>query len=197
MRYKPGRREETRTKMLSAAGRGFRSHGYAGIGVDGLAKQAGVTSGAFYSHFGSKDAAFRAALAAGLDEVAGSLPVFQRDHGSRWVEAFVDYYLGNEHRDDLAGGCAMATLTPEVVRTQPDVQAAFEEKMTRIAEIVAAGLEGGGVKDRHARAWAMLSILIGALTLARAMNGEATATAIAEAAKAAALQAAGPVRAYV
>jgi len=53
MRYKADQKEETRRKMLEAAGRGFRSHGYSGIGVDGLAKAADVTSGAFYSHFGS------------------------------------------------------------------------------------------------------------------------------------------------
>jgi TetR/AcrR family transcriptional repressor of nem operon len=69
--------------MIAAASRGFRSNGYAGIGVDGLAKAAGVTSGAFYSHFGSKDAAF-----------------------------------------DIA----RATLTPEVVRSTPKLQAAFEKK---------------------------------------------------------------------
>ena len=195
MRYKPGRKEETRQKMLNAAGRGFRSHGYAGIGVDGLAKEAGVTSGAFYSHFGSKSAAFRAALDAGLDEVAESLPIFQRDHGARWVAAFADYYLGAEHRGDLAGGCAMATMTPEVVRGDPQVQAEFEKKMNRIAETVANGLEGGSLNARHARAWAMLAILIGGVTIARAMNAEGSAVAIADVVKAAAIQAAGPVRA--
>ena len=44
-----------RRKMVDAAGRGFRKNGYGGLGVDGLAKEAGVTSGAFYGHFKSKD----------------------------------------------------------------------------------------------------------------------------------------------
>lgn len=56
------RKEETWRLMLEAAGRAFRSPGYDGIGVDGLAKGAGVTSGAFYAHFGSKAAAFDAAI---------------------------------------------------------------------------------------------------------------------------------------
>jgi AcrR family transcriptional regulator len=70
--------------MLEAAGRGFRSQGYDGIGVDGLAKGAGVTSGAFYAHFGSKAAAFDAALAAGLDEVIAAIPEYQLKYGDAW-----------------------------------------------------------------------------------------------------------------
>ena len=77
MRYSADQKEKTRQKMLEAAGRGFRKYGYAGIGVDGLAKAAGVTSGAFYSHFGSKDGAFEVALIAGLDEVIEGIPKFQ------------------------------------------------------------------------------------------------------------------------
>lgn len=194
MRYKGGKKEETRRKMLKAASRNFRSHGYSGIGVDGLAKAAGVTSGAFYSHFGSKDAAFDAALAAGLDEVIEAVPKFQSDHRADWVKAFAEYYLGKPHRSDLACGCAMATLTPEVVRSGPEVHAAFEKKMTLIADLVARGLSGPSDEDRHARAWAMLSLLIGGLTVARAMKSAKAADEVAEAVKAAAIKAAGRTR---
>ena len=56
------KKQETRKRIVSAASQGFRSHGYAGIGVDAIAKEAGVTSGALYAHMGSKDGAFEAAL---------------------------------------------------------------------------------------------------------------------------------------
>ncbi|MEA3274459.1 MAG: TetR/AcrR family transcriptional regulator [Pseudomonadota bacterium] len=194
MRYKAGQKEETRRKMLEAAGRSFRRYGYSGIGVDGLAKAAGVTSGAFYSHFGSKDAAFDAALAAGLDEVIEAVPKFQSEHGADWVEAFAQYYLGKPHRSDLACGCAMATLTPEVIRSGPEVHAAFEKKMTLIADLVAHGLAGGSDEDRRARAWAMLGVLIGGLTVARAMKSGKAADEVAEAVQAAAIKAAGRTR---
>jgi len=194
MRYKAGQKEKTRRRMLEAASRSFRSRGYSGIGVDGLAKAAGVTSGAFYSHFGSKDAAFDAALATGLDEVIEAVPRFQGEYGADWVEAFAQYYLGKSHRIDLAGGCAMATLTPEVVRSGPPVHAAFEEKMDLIAALVAHGLAGTSDEDRRARAWALLSLLIGGLTVARAMHSERAAEEVAQAVKAAAIDAAGPTR---
>ena len=197
MRHKGVDKEETRRKILEAAGRGFREHGYAGIGVDGLAKAAGVTSGAFYSHFGSKDGAFGVALVAGLDEVIEGVPTFQREHGTDWVKAFAEYYLGKPHRSDLACGCAMATLTTEVVRSDAEVHAAFEKKMTLIADLVAHGLAGGSDEDRRARAWSMLGVLIGGINVARAMKSTKAAEEVAEAIKAAAVKAAGRARAIV
>jgi AcrR family transcriptional regulator len=181
MRHKGVNKAETRQKMIAAASRGFRSKGYAGIGVDGLAKAAGVTSGAFYSHFGSKDAAFDVALAAGLDEVMEAIPNFQKEYGTDWVEAFAEYYLGERHRRDLECGCAMATLTPEVVRSNPKVHAAFENKMTQIADLVSHGLEGSSDEERKAKAWALLSVLIGGINVARAMTGAKVAEEVANA----------------
>jgi len=191
MTYKGFKKEETRRKMIDAAGRSFRSCGFSGIGVDGLAKAAGVTSGAFYSHFGSKDAAFDTALAAGLDEVIEAIPELQSKHGADWVKVFVDYYLGKQHRGDLACGCAMTTLTPEVVRSGPKVHGVFEKKMDLVVDLVAHGLAGASKEDRRARAWAMLSLLIGGLTVARAMKSVKAANEVAGAVKTAAIKAAG------
>lgn len=186
------KREQTHQRMLAAAGREFRSNGYAGIGVDGIAKAAGVTSGAFYAHFGSKGSAFEAAVSAGLDEVIDAIPTFRREHGARWTIAFADYYLGSDHRQDLPCGCAMTTLSPEVVRAGPELHVIYEEQMNRIANLIAEGLAGGGIDERTARAWAMLSTLIGGLTISRAVQSAEAANAIAAAAHKAALAAAGP-----
>jgi AcrR family transcriptional regulator len=194
MRHKGVNKEETRQKMREAVGRGFRGHGYAGIGVDGLAKTAGVTSGAFYAHFGSKGEAFDVALADGLNEVIEAIPQYQADYGRDWVEAFADYYLGNAHVKNLACGCTMAALTTEVVRAGPIVHAAFEEKMESIAGLVADGLSGNSDEDRRARAWAVLGVLIGGVNVARAMKTPKIADEIAESIKAATVKVAGQTR---
>lgn len=194
MTEKSGRKEQTRKKMVDAAGREFRRYGYAGIGVAGVAKAAGVTSGAFYDHFGSKDGAFVAAVDAGLDEVTDGIPKFQSEHGSGWVRAFADYYLGAAHRDDLAGGCAMTTLSPEVVRSNPEVHAVYEAKMTKITELIADGLETGTTDERRGRAWAMLGTLIGGLTIARAVSDPDLANTIASSIRLCAISAAGSAR---
>jgi AcrR family transcriptional regulator len=188
------KKQQTRRRMIDAASQNFRSKGYAGVGVDGIAKDAGVTSGAFYAHFGSKDGAFSATLDAGLDEVIEAIPEFQRTAGSEWIRTFVDYYIGKRHRDDLAHGCAMTTLSPEVVRAGPEMRAAYEAKMKKIADLVANGLEGSSKEECRSRAWALLGTLIGGLTMARAVKTRKATEEIASAIRAAAVSVAGDAR---
>jgi len=190
MAQSPKKKERTRARILDAASQSFRSSGYAGTGVDGIAKAAGVTSGAFYAHFGSKDGAFEAALATGMDEVMESIPNFQRKFGPDWVGAFADYYLGEAHRNDLACGCAMTTLSPEVARADPELHIAYEAKINKIVGLIADGLSGDSDEVRRTRAWAMLSTLIGGLTLSRAVANSEIANRIAAAARTTAVAAA-------
>ena len=190
---KGDKKQETRQRIIDAAGRSFRSNGYAGIGVDGIAKAAGVTSGAFYAHLGSKNGAFDAALKAGLDEVISAIPIFQRENGSQWINAFTHYYLGQAHRNDLECGCAMTTLSPEVVRTNSEFHIIYEEKMTHIISLMAEGLEEGSKSERISRAWAVLGILIGGLTMARAVNNEKICKQISKSVGDAAISAAGKI----
>lgn len=194
MEKPPSKKEQTKEKILIAASQNFRSNGYSGIGVDGIAKAAGVTSGAFYSHFGSKDGAFDAALIAGLNEVIEGIPQFQSNFGKKWVEEFADYYLSQKHQNDLACGCAMTTLSPEVVRATSETQATYEKMMSKIIDLAADGLEGGSKEDKRSRAWAMLSILIGGLTMARAVKTKKTTNEIAQSIKASAINAAGKTK---
>ncbi|NQZ53704.1 MAG: TetR/AcrR family transcriptional regulator [Piscirickettsiaceae bacterium] len=191
---KVSKRQETRKRIINAASQGFRSNGYAGIGVDSIAKEAGVTSGAFYAHLGSKDGAFEAALSVGLDEVIAAIPEFQLQHGKKWIVAFTDYYLGQAHRDNLSCGCAMTTLSPEVVRTKPELHEIYEEKMIEIVELMAQGLIGNSHEECLFKAWAVLGILIGGLTMARAVASIKTADQIAISITKAAVNAAGQTK---
>jgi len=191
MGEKPTKKEQTHERVLDAASQSFRAHGFAGVGVDSIAKAAGVTSGAFYAHLGSKDGAFRAALERGLDEVIEAIPQYQREHGTDWVKAFSDYYVGKAHRDDLACGCAMTTLSPEVARSEPEVKTIYETKMKKIVGLIANGLEGGDSEDCLARAWGLLGVLTGGLTLARSVRSRKAAEQIAASVKHVALQVAG------
>ncbi|WP_428356803.1 TetR/AcrR family transcriptional regulator [Methyloprofundus sp.] len=191
---KLSKKQETRKRIINAASQCFRSHGYAGIGVDGIAKEAGVTSGAFYAHLGSKDGAFEAALSVGLDEVIAAIPEFQLQHGKQWIVAFSDYYLGQAHRDNLSCGCAMTTLSPEVVRTKPEFHAIYEEKMIDIVELMAKGFDGVSHEECLSRGWAVLAVLIGGLTMVRAVGSIKTADLIAISIKNSAINIAGKIK---
>jgi len=186
MRYKPEQKQDSRDRVLAAAGRGFRRHGYAGIGVDGLAKEAGVTSGAFYGHFRSKESAFEAALSEGLEGLRAGIERRRGEDGEGWVERYIDVYLDERRTCELGDGCVLQTLTPEVGRGAPQARIAFEAGLQSVVEEVALGLVRVPEGERKARAWALLSLLSGAVTVARAMADPIAGRQVADAARVAA-----------
>ena len=192
MRYKPGHKEESRKRILEAAGRGFRRHGLGGIGIDGLAREAGVTSGAFYVHFPSKSAAFEEAAAAGLDQLLAGIDELKSKRGAAWIESFVDYYLGFKRTCDLDDACGLQALTPEVIRSDVAVRSRYQQTLTRIVESVAQGLPSRtGLPPTNERAWALLALLSGGVTLARSVADQALSEEVAIALKKVALAVAG------
>jgi TetR/AcrR family transcriptional repressor of nem operon len=193
-RYAPGHKQQAKARILAAVGRGFRKRGYGGIGVDGLAKEAEVTSGALYGHFASKEAAFKEAVVAGIDELRQGIEALRAEHGAKWVEAFVDFYLGRKRVCELGESCALQSLTPEVQRAESATRAAFEAELSLVARAVADGLSGAGAAGRLQRAWALLAVLSGGVTLARAVNDRTVANGIAAAIRKAAVEVAGEAR---
>lgn len=167
MRYGPDHKGAARTRILDAAGRGFRRLGFGGIGVDGLAKEAGVTSGAFYGHFPSKAEAFKAAAVAGLVQLREAIEALQASEGEAWLEKFVDFYLSVRRTCDLGESCALQSLTPEVARADRQTKAAYESELVRVVEAVAGGLPNATLAARRKAAWAILSILSGGVSIAR------------------------------
>jgi len=186
MAHSAGRKEEGRRRVLAAAGRGFRRHGFGGIGVDGLARQAGVTSGAFYAHYPSKAAAFAAAVEAGMTELADGIARLQAEHGAGWLEPFVDFYLGERRLCDASESCALQSLAGDVARADPETRAAFERDYEMVVAMVAAGLSGTE-SVRVGKARALLALLAGSVSQARAVADPALSDSIATATKRAAL----------
>jgi TetR/AcrR family transcriptional regulator, transcriptional repressor for nem operon len=187
VRYKPGHREESKQRILSAVGRGFRERGYEGIGVDGLAQAAGVTSGAFYSHFPSKTEAFKEAIIAGLRELLAGVQLLQEQYGDEWVEPFIDFYLSSKRTCELGDSCAMQSLTPEVFRSERDIKEIYETELLEVVGAIAKRLPQASAAERRNRAWALVSILSGAVSMSRALADDALATRAAKAVRTAAL----------
>lgn len=180
-RYKAGHRDESRKRILEAVGRGFRTGGYGGAGVDGLAKAAGVTSGAFYGHFRSKSDAFSAAIEAGMEQLRAGVDGFRHEAGAAWLERFVAFYLGPKRHCDLAEACALPTLTPEVARADPEIRQVYGAALERVLGSVAEGLAGGTETERRDSAIALLALLAGGVTMARAVGDPDLAEGIAAA----------------
>ncbi len=186
-RYKSEQKEQTRERIISAAERCFKSGGYSGIGVDGLAKEAGVTSGAFYGHFTSKEQAFNEVVVSGFQELKEGVERFQAEFGENWMSAFADYYLGFKRTCDLKDGCALQTLTLEIARSSELVRNSYQNEMTKVIEVVAKGLPHGTLSERRGRAWAYMSMLSGGVTALRGLTDDELAEKAAKSVRKAAL----------
>jgi AcrR family transcriptional regulator len=160
---------DARERLLQAAGRGFRVGGYGGIGVDALAREAGMTSGALYAHFGSKADAFRLAVVHGIAFLRDGVKTFQDRYGPHWCAPFVDFYLGERMDVGMEEACALPSFTPDVGRADAATREAYESELNRLIETLAAGF--GDPPDRK-RAWAFLAVLSGGAGIARAVKDE-------------------------
>lgn len=181
VRYQSGYKEESRAKIIAAAGRGFRRQGFGGSGVDALAKEAGVTHGAFYAHFKSKTDAFRAAVVAGLDELRTGIETLQKHEGEHWLSAFVSYYLGFKRTCDLGQACTLPSLAPEVERADAETRAAFQGELQGIASAISDGLVGEQSDEGEDEAFVLLALLAGGVALSRAVPDPVLSKRIADA----------------
>ena len=173
----------TRQRILEGSGRAFRKGGYAGTGVDALAKEAGVTSGAFYVHFDSKGDVFRESLRQGMDDLRRGVLHFQSEHGRAWWPEFVRFYLSAKRTCDLSESCTLQTLPTEVARSDQESRAAFEVALREVAQTVVDGPASPRVPRNLEAAYSALASLVGAVTLARAVGSPTFADQIANAAE--------------
>jgi AcrR family transcriptional regulator len=181
MRYSREHSEQTRSRIIDAAARQFRSLGYHGVGVDGIANAAGVTSGAFYKHFRSKSEAFRTAAITGLEKLRAGIEHYKLSRLKDWLGSFVDFYLGPKHTSDLPGGCTLPSLTSEVVRADLETRIAYQEELLKVAAALASGIPDGQSRETT---WPVLAQLLGGVMLVRVVEDKRLKREIAEAIKA-------------
>jgi TetR/AcrR family transcriptional repressor of nem operon len=167
-RYSPEHKEATRRRMIETAGRRFKSDGIDGSGIATLVADAGLTNGAFYGHFSSKDDLVASVVAQQLEDqvaVVNSLPA-----GLASVERYLRDYLSPAHRDDLAGGCPSAALLDEIGRCDPAVREAYTAGASAMIRAIARHLDDGDPERSEQRAIGLFSLLVGSLQAARAVT---------------------------
>jgi len=168
MRYEKGHREATRRHIIDVASARFRESGVAAVGLAGIMNAAGLTNGAFYTHFESKEDLVRAVL---LDALSRRELRLRANLESRvGLAATVRDYLSPRHRDGAGGGCPTAALVAEIARHPRRTRDAFTEKVVEIVNLLAAQLGSGSAAGRRKRAIAVYGMMVGSLQLARAVN---------------------------
>jgi TetR/AcrR family transcriptional regulator, transcriptional repressor for nem operon len=184
MRYPPDQKAKAKEAILRAGAQALRVNGFNGIGVDGLAAAAGVTSGAFYSNFSNKESLLEGVIEAFLGKpfVDSTGSVAERRAA---LEQWLNEYISAYHRENPAIGCVMPTLSADVARASPAVQETYQLRMTDLIEKITAVL-GGPEGTRERRAWNIVALMVGAIEIARAMpDGDEANSAMAHALQAA------------
>ena len=176
MRYAAGHKEQTRAKILRAAGKVFRREGYHAAGVDKVMEEAGLTAGGFYAHFPSKESLLAEALEPAAAEAgAPHDKELEGAAGRSSVVAFVEYYLDPRHMRNTEGGCPLPALASEVARAGGPVKSSFEAIVRNLA---ARLMDDSGGELSEERALAILALCVGGLGVARSVQDEALAERI-------------------
>jgi TetR/AcrR family transcriptional regulator, transcriptional repressor for nem operon len=164
MRYEKGHKDATRERIIDVASKQFRENGVAAVGLAGIMSDAGLTNGAFYTHFESKEDLVQAVLASALNRRETALQT------ASGLEVMIRDYLSPKHRDGASRGCPTAALVAEIARHPKTTRDAFTTKVSRFIELIAAQLHTGSARERRRNAMAIYGMMVGTLQLARAVN---------------------------
>jgi AcrR family transcriptional regulator len=168
MRYSKDHKQATRQRILEAAGRRFKQDGIDGAGVATVMSDAGLTNGAFYAHFSSKEDLVANVLADQLRAQRQSLDAEPSDRAG--LDAFVRSYLSAEHRDQSAEGCPSAALLDEIARRPSETRDVFTEEVMRVVDDIASRLRPTDAEGARADALTVFGLMVGTLQLARTLT---------------------------
>lgn len=148
----------------------LKKSGLSGAPVDQIMSQVGLTSGALYSHFESKEDLFAQALLRELDHITGAHEGRVKSQGPNALAAFIELYLSKRHLNEVAKGCVFVALGADIHRQKPKIRALYQDKIQNLFRVLARSLPGEA--DRTGFVSFVFSSLVGALILARSMNDE-------------------------
>lgn len=164
-------KEATHERIVSVAARAIRRSGYDGTGVADIMKEAGLTHGAFYSHFASREAMLaEAASRACAESATAAADVVAQVPPGAALAAMLGAYLSQAHVENAELGCPLAALGSETARQAPEVRRVVTRHIKEMIDLVARQSPDWGRPGAHERALVTLSTMVGTLLLARAVD---------------------------
>jgi AcrR family transcriptional regulator len=176
VRYDKEHKQATRQRIIETAGRRLKRDGIDGSGVATLMADAGLTNGAFYAHFDSKDDLVATVLADQLRaqcEGLGGLPP-----GPDGIEQLVRAYLSAGHRDNHQDGCPSAALLDEISRSAKATRQAYTDGVLSVADSIAASLAPHDPQSARVKALSVIALMVGTLQMSRALTDRQLSDAI-------------------
>jgi TetR/AcrR family transcriptional repressor of nem operon len=163
---------ENRELVIDVASRLFREHGFDGIGLKDLMKGAGLTQGAFYKQFASKDDLVAQATKRALESASRKWSAAAETNPTDPLGAVVAFYLSMGHREERGDGCPVVALGSDAARQGANVKASFDAGIREYLEMLSHWVEGPDGEDASDNAMVALSTMVGALVLSRAVSSK-------------------------
>ena len=164
-------KDATHERIVSVAARAIRRSGYDGTGVADIMKEAGLTHGAFYAHFASREAMLvEAAGRACAESAAAVAGVVASVPPGEALASMLGAYLSKEHFEHPDTGCPLAALGCETARQAPEVRRVATRHIKEMIDLVARQSPDWGQPGAHERALVTIATMVGALLLARAVD---------------------------
>jgi TetR/AcrR family transcriptional repressor of nem operon len=178
VRYGKERKQETRRRIVQTAGRRFERDGIDGSGIATLMSDAGLTNGAFYAHFASKEDLVATTVADQLHAQRGSFRPLAPGHAG--VEQYVREYLSVQHRDNPDDGCPSAALLDEIGRSTNATKQAYTDGVLVIVDDIAARLAPDDPQSARVKTLSVFAMMVGTLQLSRALADQQLADQVLE-----------------
>lgn len=168
-KYTKEHKQETRQRIITTAGRRLKRDGIDGSGVATLMKDAGLTNGAFYAHFASKDSLVAITIADQLQTLHANI-VALAEPGRAGLEQIVRWYLSAQHRDNPDDGCPNAALLDEIGRCGEATKQAYTDGVLVVIDGLAARMTPEDPSSARVKALSLLGLMAGTLQLSRALT---------------------------
>ncbi|MGA9918346.1 TetR/AcrR family transcriptional regulator [Paraburkholderia sp.] len=177
MGYSQAQKAESRQRVLETASRQIREHGIEALGVADCMRSAGLTHGAFYGHFSSRDAlileALEHAVIQGEKRIA-SLVTGAEKQGETPLQSIAEGFLSERHVKNPGNGCALCALAGEARHANPDVREQLTQYVRKLASRIAQAVSS----DSETPALGIVATIVGAITLARGVDDDKLAKSI-------------------
>jgi TetR/AcrR family transcriptional repressor of nem operon len=168
MRYQPEHKVEIHQKIVKDASRRLRTEGFTGAAVSAVMRDAGLTHGGFYKHFGSKDDLLMESLSAAFEEMAERLAhVGEQSPPETAWKAIVKTYLSLEYCDHVEYGCPLTALAPELARVDRAMKPRIFEELKKYRSRMLPFMPGRRTADRERAFFSIFSTMVGAVEIAR------------------------------
>ncbi|MBS0360630.1 MAG: TetR/AcrR family transcriptional regulator [Proteobacteria bacterium] len=186
-RYGSEHKAQSRERVVAEAAKAIREQGPHGISVAGVMGAAGLTHGAFYAHFPSRDALLAAGVERMFLDSRGRLEASQAEttDARSALNSYIRFYLSRSHRDARTSGCPLPFLSAEAPRLTGETRERFAAGVAGLTDRIAGLLAEMGQPEPQALATSVLSEMVGAVSLARAEPDPARSDAILTASRAA------------